>query len=170
MAFADEDGEGNHLAYGKTGKPAASNGLNNEKSKVKHLYLFKKDPNTWDIVEGSWAKITILTHKNKYILNGHRVESLLDNDYSLINYAQGTDWSKVPDPDPDPWPGEGSMLIGSGQPNEGGNIHLKGEWSSLIEGKIWLVNGVDFDGNKMIGWNPTEYLFEYDILPPLPTP
>jgi hypothetical protein len=165
IAFADEDGEGNHLAYGKTGKPAASNGLNNEKSKVKHLYLFEKD-SEWNILDrGAWGKVTILTHKDKYIFNGHKVNTLLD--YSLINYAPGTDWGE--EPYPNPWPGEGSVEIGSGEPTEGGNIHLKGEWSSLIEGKIWLVDGIDFDGDKMVGWNPSEYLFEYDILPPLPT-
>jgi hypothetical protein len=73
----------------------------------------------------------------------------------LINYAPGTDWSE--EPYPNPWPGEGSVVIGSGQPNEGGNIHLKGEWGSGIEGKIWLVDGVDFDAvnRMMIGWNPS---------------
>ena len=32
--------------------------------------------------------------------------------------------------------------------------------------KIWLVlsKDVDFDMHKMVGWNPTEYLVEYDLI------
>jgi hypothetical protein len=33
-----------------------------------------------------------------------------------------------------------------------------------IDGKVWLVLSDDYDGNQMIGWQPTEYLFEYDLL------
>ena len=27
-------------------------------------------------------------------------------------------------------------------------------------GKIWLVLANDYDGTKMVGWNPSSYLFE----------
>ncbi|GAI83933.1 unnamed protein product, partial [marine sediment metagenome] len=32
--------------------------------------------------------------------------------------------------------------------------------------KIWLVltDDVDCEGNEMFGWNPTEYLFEGDVI------
>jgi len=32
--------------------------------------------------------------------------------------------------------------------------------------KVWLVlsSDVDFDDQQMIGWNPSEYLFEYDLI------
>jgi hypothetical protein len=160
-----ESNNGKRLAKGKNGRPAASNGLNNEKSPVQHLYLYEKDPDTWDIVdEGAFGKLTILTHKDKYIFNAHRLDPILD--YSMINYAPGTTWD--PYPEPDPWPGEDSVEINSGTTNEEGDIHMKGEWDSETEGKIWLVLSNDFDAEseptKMIGWNPTEYLFEYDLL------
>jgi hypothetical protein len=166
MALAKkESNNGKHLAKGKNGRPAASNGLNNEKSPVQHLYLYEKDPDEWDIIDdGAFGKLTILTHKDKYIFNAHRLNPVLD--YSLINYAPGTDWSE--EPYPNPWPGEGSVEINSGTTNEEGNIHMKGEWDLETEGKIWLVLSDDFDSvsepTKMIGWNPTQYLFEYDLI------
>ena len=30
--------------------------------------------------------------------------------------------------------------------------------------KIWLVLNDDIVGGSMSGWNPTEYLFEYDLI------
>lgn len=168
MTFAKkESNNGKHLAKGKNGRPAASNGLNNEKSPVQHLYLYEKDPEAWDIVDqGAFGKLTIQTHKDKYIFNAHGLEPITD--YYMINYAPGTVWDQ--DPYPNPWPGEGSVEINSGATNEDGNIHMKGEWDATTEGKVWLVLSDDFDAEtdidptKMIGWNPTEYLFEYDLL------
>ncbi len=54
----------------KPNGPSASNGLrkNKGKKKVQHLYLHEKNE-TWQAVEnGSWAKITYLTHKNMTII------------------------------------------------------------------------------------------------------
>jgi len=177
MAFADddldgeEDGEdnGKHLGLYKNRErkekhtQSAYNGLNKGK-KVIHLYLYEKDPTTWEIVEnGSWAKLTILTHKDKYIFNAHELEP--DDNYTLINYAPETNWTAVYNGDiPDPWPGIGSTEFTSGTVNEEGNLHLKGELDMEIDGKVWLVLSDDYDGNQMIGWQPTEYLFEYDLL------
>jgi hypothetical protein len=33
-------------------------------------------------------------------------------------------------------------------------------------GKIWLVLSDDYDSDakQMVGWNPTEYLFEFDLI------
>ncbi len=150
---------------GKPNGPSASNGLgkNKGKRKVLHLYLYEKDE-TWDAVEdGSWAKITYLTHKNKTIINAHGLEP--GSNYSLINYAPGTNWTAVYEGDtPDPWPGVDSLEIASGTINEEGNLHLKANLDDYIDGKVWLVLSDDFDGNQMTGWQPSDYLFEYDLI------
>ena len=156
--------------FGKCETPAASNGLNKGNSPVEHLYLFEKDPETWEIVEdGAWAKITILTHKDKFIFNGHGLDEFVD--YSLINYAQDQDWDLYdPDVVPDQaWP-LNDILIGDGTVKEEGNIHIKGTWSSDIEGKIWLVLSEDYNDieENLEGWNPEQYLFEYDLLRNIP--
>lgn len=145
----------------KPNGPSADKGLHNEKRKVKHLYLYEKDPETWQPVEdGAWGKLTILTHKDKYIFNGHGLD--LDSDYSLINYAPGTDWTV---PDINPWPAADSLGIGDGATNEEGNIHIKGSLSQTLVGKMWLVLSNDFsEGTGMTGWTPTSYLFEYDLI------
>jgi hypothetical protein len=149
---------------------AAYNGLNKGNG-AKHLYLYEKDPETWEIVEdGAWGKITYIPKKDKFIFNGHGLEE--DGvSYDLINYAPGVNWTR--DPYPEPWPGENSTEIASGIVNEEGNIHLKGSWNGTIgeethniDGKVWLVLSEDFVlDTGMTGWTPTEYLFEYDIVP-----
>lgn len=148
-------------------KPAgtsASNGL--DKGKNDHLYLYEKNPETWDIVEDpAWAKLNINVKKNKFVCNAHGLTP--DEDYLLISYQ-------------DPWPGTESLLLGSGTADEEGNVHIKGsiDYEDLpsfvyeidgkqVEGsKIWLVLAADFNEatTKMDGWNPTEYLFEFDLL------
>jgi hypothetical protein len=79
---------------------------------------------------------------------------------------------------PDPWPGINLTCLGNSTANEGGNIHIKG---SVATGdlpnetfdlnypngsKIWLVlsEDVDCENQKMIGWTPTEYLFEHNLI------
>ena len=151
-----DDNNGKHLAKGKKGYPSAQNGVNNEKSPVTHLYLYEKDPTTWEIVEDSAVgKLTILTHKDKYIFNARGLE--LEQDYALM-YCM------------DPWAGEDSVEIDKGMSNDEGNLHLKGDWDKTTEGKIWLVLDADFDPDldpsRMTGWNPTRYLFEYALLEP----
>ena len=160
--------------FGKTYTPAADNGLNKGKSPVEHLYLYEKDPTTWEIVpDGAWAKITILTHKDKFIFNGHGLEEFVD--YSLINYAATMDWETYeydPDVSPDdPWL-MNDYDIGSATADEEGNVHIKGTWDIEelpdydIEGKIWLVLDNDHDSeiNDLTAWTPESYLFEYDLL------
>ena len=141
------------MAAGKTGKAGNSN--------VGHLYLVEKDAN-WDIVDGgAWGKMkyNLSGLEFDFVFNGHGLEP--NTDYNLIYYA-------------DPWPGNNGALIGSGTTNRGGNIHLKDSVDLGMDlpdpadanagAKIWLVPSVDYDGSKMIGWDPTEYLFEYDLI------
>ena len=86
-------------------------------------------------------------------------------DYTLIYY-------------PDPWPGEGLICFGSAAARGNGKVQIKAivDMSTFPnEGaKIWLVLSDDVacgdpDANppepgEMIGWNPTEYLFEHDLM------
>jgi hypothetical protein len=147
-----------------TTSPAASNGI--EKGKNDHLYLYAKDPETWEIVEdAAWGKMNINLNKGKFVFNGHKLEP--NTDYVLICYQ-------------DEWPGTGSLLLGSGSSDEEGNVHIKGsiDYEILpsyvyeidgeqVEGsKIWLVSADDFDqaSAEMGAWNPSEYLFEFDLL------
>ncbi len=64
-------------------KPA-DNGIN-EKGQVEHLYLFEKDPMTWDIMMyGSWGKMSYNEMKSTFVFNGHMLEE--DVEYALIYY------------------------------------------------------------------------------------
>ena len=150
----------------KPAGPSSSNGL--EKGKNDHLYLYEKDTETWNIMEDpAWAKMNINTKKGKFVCNAHGLTP--DEEYALICYQ-------------DPWPGTDSLLLGSGTADQEGNVHIKGqidydtlpsqeytigegEEQYTVEGsKIWLVLATDFDENQMADWNPTEYLFEFDLI------
>ncbi|MBA7494309.1 hypothetical protein ES702_04884 [subsurface metagenome] len=138
------------------------------KSNVGHLYLYEKDPSgEWPIVEdGAWGKLkyNLSGSTFNYVFNGHELQPYTD--YSLIYYA-------------DPWPGNNpGALIASGTSNEGGDIHLMGQAELGMDlpdaadanypdgAKIWLVLSSDYDAvdKMMTGWNPTEYLFEYQFI------
>lgn len=134
----------------KPNGPSAANGLMKGNSDVHHLELYEKDPGTWNpVAEGAWGKLTY--DSDSFVFNGHGLES--GEDYALIVYV-------------DPWPNDtsGTVLM-RGTANDEGNIHLSG---GAIEGediKIWLVLSDDVvSGGEMTGWNPTEYLFEYDLI------
>jgi hypothetical protein len=134
-------------------------------SHMGHLYLHEKDPVTWEVIEdGAWGKMTynVSGPTFGFVFNGHGLEAGMD--YTLIYY-------------PDPWPGDGLICLGEGTVDFDGNVHIKadvdtGDLPAMADenypdgAKIWLVLTADVDcfmGN-MIGWNPTEYLFEYDLI------
>jgi hypothetical protein len=138
------------------------------KSNVGHLSLFEKDPVTWEIIEGgAWGKMTynLSGPEFEFVFNGHGLEA--GADYCLIYY-------------PDPWPGTGLICLGCATANGGGNVHIAAsvdtgdlpataDKNSGTGAKLWLVPAADVDcnpegGTRMIGWNPTEYLFEYDLI------
>ena len=137
------------------------------KSNVAHLYLYEKDPSDWSIVDGgAWGKMkyNLSGPEFDFVFNGHELES--NTDYSLIYYA-------------DPWPGDNpGALIASGTTNDEGNIHLSDSVELGMDlpdsadanypdgAKIWLVlsSDVDCDAQEMSGWNPTEYLFENELI------
>lgn len=133
------------------------------KSHVSHLYLYEKNPTTWDVISnGSWGKMKygVSGEEFEFVFNGHNLTS--GQNYTLIYY-------------PDPWPGEGLICLGNGTANEEGNVHiaesvdtgnLPSEDDENECAKIWLVlsSDVDCENSKMIGWNPAEYLFEHNLI------
>jgi hypothetical protein len=144
---------------GKTGQAGKSN--------IAHIYLHEKDDN-WVIVEdGAWGKMkyNLSGETFDFVFNGHGLVE--GEDYTLIYY---------PDKDGNPWPREDIICLGSGIANAELDVHIMGSVDTgdlpdplvdINEGaKIWLVltSDVDCDECEMFGWNPTEYLFEYDLI------
>jgi len=137
----------------------------NEKSNMGQLYLFEKNIETWEIIEkGAWGKMkySLSGSEFDFSFNGHGLEPEVW--YSLIYY-------------PDPWPGEGLYILGESIADDYGNIRISGlentgDMPSELDenwpdgAKIWLVLSEDVGGRmqSMLGWNPTEYLFEYDLI------
>lgn len=148
------------LADGPTGQAGKSN--------IGHLYLHEKNPDTWEIIgkdmDGAWGKMkyNLSCDEFSFVFNGHDLEP--GESYSLIYY-------------PDPWPGSGLMSLGTAVADEEGNVHIKAsvatgdlpaEYDENDGAKIWLTLSGDVDSTSettsMIGWNPTEYLFEHDLI------
>ncbi len=136
-------------------------------SNVAFIELWEKDAN-WDIVDGgAWGKLkyNLAGPTFDFVFNGHGLNP--DGDYTLIYY---------PDYAGNPWPRIGIRCLATGTANPDGNIHLAAsvELNSDLPmagdisagAKIWLVEAtaVDCSTNTMSGWNPTEYLFEYDVI------
>lgn len=127
------------------------------KSDVGQLYLVEKNPVDWTVVEGgAWGKMTYSTvgPSFDFVFNGHGL--LPEVEYCLIYY-------------PDPWPGNDLVCLACGFPNNGGNLNLQEsiECGDSVEGaKIWLVlaDDVDCDNRLMVAWNPSYYLFEYNLI------
>ena len=132
------------------------------KSNVGHLSLFEKDPATWEIIEGgAWGKMTynLSGPEFEFVFNGHGLEAGVE--YRLIYY-------------PDPWPGTGLICLGTATANGGGNVHIAAsvdtgdlpiEADTNQGAKIWLVLAADVTCDGVwSAWNPTEYLFEYDLI------
>jgi hypothetical protein len=135
------------------------------KSTTAHVYLFEKDPTTWEIVpDGAWGKMRYRTAGPyfDFTFNGHHLEPGWE--YTLVYY-------------PDPWPANGLICLGTGMADDYGDVHIAGDvdTGSLpaeydenygVGAKIWLIGtgDADCDMQYMVGWNPTEYLFEYDLI------
>ncbi len=124
--------------------PAAFNGLNHQ-GQASQLYLYEKDPSDWTIVEGgAWGKMTY--SDDKFVFNGHGIEA--GTDYTLVRYAE--DWPNV-------------VVLGDGTSSEDGAVHIMGEMSDGGQ-KVWLVLSSDVQDGKLVGWHPSEYLFEYNLI------
>jgi len=131
------------------------------------LYLYEKDPSNWQIVEDGARgrlKYNLEGPEFEFGFNGHGLESCTD--YSLIHYDEwATGWPRL------------IKVIASGTTNNGGNINLGGsiDLNADLAGpadvynpdggaKIWLVLTDDIVGGNLSGWNPTEYLFENNLI------
>lgn len=132
----------------------------------------EKIPSTWEIIEdGAWGKMkyNLSGEEFEFVFNGHGLEP--NTEYALIYYA---DIGQLPNFSP--WIYNGGSLA-TGTSNRGGNIHIADSvdlnTSLPIEGdqnapgaKIWLVLTADYDTSTgtFSAWNPTEYLFEYELI------
>lgn len=141
----------------KANGPAAKNGLSKGKSGVQHLELYEKDV-TWDAVAGgAFGRMSTKgdsSTEDSYVFNGHGLESEVE--YSLIVYADSVT--------NDVWPGTGPLL-GTATSDITGDVHIAGDNlpTGLVDAKIWLVLADDQSAGIMTGWNPSRYLFEYDL-------
>jgi hypothetical protein len=149
------------------------------------LYLYEKDPETWDVV-GTGGALGFLDYRPqgtvfKFLFVARKLEP--DVDYTLIYY-------------PDPWPGDcndadpgtGVICLGSGTADEYGKLKIVGKGdpanpfyaepqstgdlpaacdaNAAHGAKIWLVLSSDVDcvNQQMAGWTPSEYLFENTLI------
>ena len=146
VALAGQPPKGNKGLKGQAGE-----------SNTAFVELWEKDSN-WDIVEdGAWGKMkyNFSCSEFEFLFNGHGLDP--ETEYCLIYYGD--------EDNNDVWPY--ATCLAGGMTNNGGNIHLAGSVNlgfDLDNAKIWLVlaDDVDCDEGVMTGWNPTEYLFEFD--------
>ena len=165
-----------------------------EKGKTGQLLLFQKcdrsligkssyDPfgcpdigtGPWPIFPGNGRRGTLeYTFWGKEFAFSFEGQKLLpEKNYMLIYY-------------PDPWPGDGLICLGSGKTDRDGNIKINGEEdigtslparydanfnpvspSGAVGAKIWLVLTDDvqcINVAQMLNWNPSAYLFEYNLI------
>lgn len=137
-------------APGDTPKgPADYWGLNNP-GMASHLYLYEKDSD-WNLVpDGALGKMTYT--EGKIVFNGKGLEP--ETDYSLIEY-----------PEPQiTWP-HPIFVVGSEMTKKNGTLHISADYVVGPGGKYWLAPTSDLMGSSLSGWNPTEYLFEYNLIP-----
>lgn len=143
-------------------------------SNTGHLNLYEKIPATltdsptpWEIVEDGASgkmKYNLAGPTFDFVFNGHGLER--NTDYSLIYY---------PDKTGNPWPRTDIIVLGSATSVGNGNVHIAGSVDTgdlptsgvdINDGaKIWLVLSSDLVADPAIsGWNPTEYLFEGELI------
>jgi hypothetical protein len=120
----------------------------------------------WTIVpDGAWGKLMYKDEDDKFVFNGHGLAA--GTDYVLISYKEG-------------YPGKGSAVLGRGTSDEFGNVHIAdalpeliinnygtgtwGDYQNVSGTKIWLVLDADFQGEEFVAWNPTDYLFEANLI------
>src|SRR5512138_1265911 len=91
------------------------------KSKTAFLYLYQKDPATWQIVsKGAWGKLQYKTTGPtfNFVFNGKKLAK--STEYCLIYYADFPDRTVQ-------WGGNNpGALIAKGKTNKAGNLSLKG--------------------------------------------
>ena len=145
------------LAKGDNPANNRSGGVGNSNNAF--LYLYEKDPVSWNISWGedmAWGKMKFNLEGQTFdfLFNGHGLEAATN--YSLIYYPEPqTTW---------PHPVE---VLATGMSNDEGDIHLDGSVElnqDLDNDKIWLVLDGDIVDDALSGWNPSEYLFEHNLI------
>ena len=128
------------------------------------LILRSKDGETWE-PNGAIGTLTYKTASDKFEYSFSASGLNTGTSYDLIYYADG-------------WPGNHpGALIGTYNTGSGNSISVSNQSKDLgmdlpnsadanypAGAKIWLVLSSDYDGTKMIGWNPAEYLFEMNLI------
>lgn len=130
------------------------------------LNMDNKNPTTWEpIADNMQGTLTYNTSGNtfNYSFTGSGLQN--GTQYSLIYYA---------DPYPGNYPGkliDTMTTDGSGAVSKAGNVELGMDLPTSPDtnspgAKIWLVpsNRYNSSTNSIIGWNPTEYLFEMNLI------
>lgn len=143
-------------------KSAPSNGLETD-GRARRLYLFGLaeregfglgDETVFDR-EGAYGKLNVNERSLSYFFNCKFLQS--ETEYALVQYL-----GYVTGNSEDIW------IVGLGLSNSNGDLHISGDWQPWL-GRFWLVLGGDVIGeadgatvlDRMVSWNPTEYLFEY---------
>jgi hypothetical protein len=131
------------------------------------LFLENKDAN-WNVIpDSTWGYIDFDPQASKFNYKLYAYGLNPSTQYSLIYYA-------------DPWPGDNpGALIGTHSTGTGGNINgqagnvdLGMDLPDPLDGnhptgaKIWLVPSTEYDSanTKLTGWNPSQYLFETNLI------
>jgi hypothetical protein len=125
-------------------------------------------PTPWPIVEDGASgqlKYYPFGFTFNFVFNGYDLKGIEGTGYTLIYY-------------PDPWPGNGLICLGEGTTNADGDVYIAGSVDTagdlptgddevpLGGAKIWLVLTDDINCGVSFKnvWNPTEYLFEGDVI------
>jgi predicted ribosomally synthesized peptide with SipW-like signal peptide len=119
----------------------------------KKLFLDNKtgDPDWYFVADQTWG---ILSWDSAGV-GGLVAQGLADStEYSLTTYVE-------------PWPGSPATEIAQGTSDSEGNLEINSiAMPNTYTGKIWLVLTADYNyaTKTLTGWNPTEYLFEGNIV------
>ncbi len=115
------------------------------------LVLENKDGSWNPIIDGRWGLLT-WDGSNNFNFSGHGLTA--STEYTLIYY---------PEPQAT-WPHPVTALD-NGTAASDGTINLSGTMTPSLSGaKIWLVEDSDLSGSGMSGWNPSNYLFESNLI------
>ena len=121
------------------------------------LYLYAKDPATWQVINGgAWGELNINHPSGKFRLEVHGL--LPKTEYALVRYRG---------------PALAAQIVLRFQVNDRGSFKSSGVWREWSE-KFWVVLGSDLQENPADfkpgtratpkDWHPAQYLFESEAL------
>ena len=120
------------------------------------LLMENKDAG-WSVIKGDgiWG-----------VLKFNESGSTFNYTFKGYGLAAGTNYSLIYYPEPAAWPNP-VTIIGSGL-TVGNDLTLSGTpdlGMDLTNAKIWLVLSSDINASSQLsGWNPTKYLYEYNLI------